>query len=97
MGFSSTIFEGDAQALIQDVNSSLETWTSYGQVVKEVRYQMQKWFLWKIKFIQREGNTIAHQLGKIGLTVENEQIWIEEVPVSILSSFLKDKPYFDYY
>lgn len=46
--------------------------------------------LWSIQFVHREGNQVAHILAKNGLLLNDEFVWIEEIPNAITYLVLED-------
>lgn len=68
--------------LIKAINSKEQCWAWYGNLVEDAK-QILKNRLWGIKFVHREGNNAAHVLAKFGLSLYEETIWMEEVPLVI--------------
>lgn len=73
-GIVDVIFEGDAKELIEVVMSDEEVDSWGGQIVediKQLRYQHRNW---KVVFRHRESNEVAHNLAKMTLVNDEEQI-----------------------
>ncbi|KAF5450671.1 hypothetical protein F2P56_031001 [Juglans regia] len=85
MGFNKVIFEGDALVIINTVKENVMCWTWYGQVVEDVKSSLKELLHWKILFVRRDGNMIAHRLAKFALNIGKLTCWIEECPVFISS------------
>ncbi|KAF5478200.1 hypothetical protein F2P56_004782 [Juglans regia] len=65
MGFRRVVFEGDALVIINAVKGEAECWTWYSQIVEDVKKSLRELLYWKINFVRREGNEIAHKFGEI--------------------------------
>ncbi|XP_035547305.1 uncharacterized protein LOC118348876 [Juglans regia] len=85
MGFNKVVFEGDTLVMINALKENVVCWTWYGQVVEEVKSSLKELLHWKIQFVRRDGNMIAHKLAKFALNIGNLTCWIEECPVFISS------------
>lgn len=43
--------------------------------------------MWKVKFIYREVNVVAHRLAKFTISYDVEHVWLEEGPSILTSMF----------
>ncbi|XP_042979954.1 uncharacterized protein LOC122310138 [Carya illinoinensis] len=91
LAFSKVILEGDAEAVIKKVNNVEEDLSWMGHIIEDVKIVVKGRKDWKVRFIPREGNNVAHLLAKHALTLDGEVIWIEEGPNVITSSLIRDK------
>ncbi|XP_042964529.1 uncharacterized protein LOC122298728 [Carya illinoinensis] len=91
LGFSNVVLEGDAQVIVKAANNREELYTAYGNVMEEVRGFLKMRESWKIQFIHREANNVAHILAKNAFNYTTERVWIEEGPIEILHVLQKEK------
>ncbi|KAG2675064.1 hypothetical protein I3760_13G167000 [Carya illinoinensis] len=79
LGFCRVLFEGDAQVIIKAVNEENSDYPLYGSIG------------WKIQYVQRSSNGVAHRLAKEALHIDTEIIWMEDSPSCIAECIEKDK------
>lgn len=84
------IMEGDAQVLINAINEAEECRAWFGNLIEDAKMRLKSLPLWKVRFIHREGNRVAHYLAKHGLLLNCESIWIDEYPDVIAHFVLQD-------
>lgn len=84
MNFSKVILEGDAIVIINAVNREEEAFSSYGNIIQEIKKHLYDRKEWEVRFINREKNTVVPTLVKVALQYENERIWIEEAPNNVV-------------
>lgn len=77
------IFEGDAQSLIQAINTgeNCEAW--YDNLVEDPKQIIKNRIYWSVNFVHREANNITHVLAKFGLSLLEETLWMEDFPTII--------------
>ncbi|XP_042954569.1 uncharacterized protein LOC122290978 [Carya illinoinensis] len=86
LGLGRVVFEGDAQIIVQAVNSDEVISADYGVLVYDARSMLRTWPQWQVVFVHKEANYAAHQLAKLALDYENEKIWMEDGPVQVMST-----------
>ncbi|XP_059461774.1 uncharacterized protein LOC132190739 [Corylus avellana] len=64
MGLQNIHFEGDAKAVVDAVNSAEEDRSKVGHIIEDIKSEVQSFVRWKMTFIRREGNNVAHVLAK---------------------------------
>ncbi|XP_041027052.1 uncharacterized protein LOC121267270 [Juglans microcarpa x Juglans regia] len=74
LGFNKVIFEGDAQLVVEAVNSEDEDLFARGHIIEDIKTVFKGRSAWKVKFIRREENGVAHLLAKNTLDIVQEQI-----------------------
>lgn len=84
------VFEGDALQVIEAVKKKEECWSWYGQLIEDVKQAMKGNQGWTIQFTKRDGNKAAHCLAKLGLSSEEERVWMEDVPKEMYSTVIHD-------
>ncbi|XP_042939506.1 uncharacterized protein LOC122274538 [Carya illinoinensis] len=92
LGLTAVVFEGDAQSSIKEINSSDENCKWYGQILEDVKSILMDKSSWRVQYVSRKSNQAAHHLGKFALKyVEDEIVWMEEVPECIYSFIAADR------
>ncbi|XP_042972836.1 uncharacterized protein LOC122304642 [Carya illinoinensis] len=91
LNLTEVVFEGDALNIVKAVNNPETNWEWHGQLVEDVKDILKNRPMWKVIHTYRECNRVAHFLAKFSLTVNGEQIWIEEGPAGIQYYVMKDK------
>ncbi|XP_041004152.1 uncharacterized protein LOC121249517 [Juglans microcarpa x Juglans regia] len=85
-------FEGDAPKVITDICKKGATSSWLGQQVDEIKSLLQQMPDWDVKFVYREGNSVAHELVRRALHMSDEVIWMEEGPSDLMYLIDKEKP-----
>lgn len=91
MGIPCVQLEGDAQILINAIISTQTCEAWYGGIVEDAKAIMQQHAHWTIGFVHRGGNQASHHLAKLGLSLEEEQIQMQDSPISISNVVFEDK------
>lgn len=84
------ILEGDAQVVVNTVNKEEEDWSLNGHIIEDIKAMLRGRKNWKVQYINRKGNEVAHSLAKAIVQFEHEVIWIEEGPDFIYLQVLKE-------
>lgn len=90
LGFHSLHFEGDAQVVVEGVNSMERDWSRKGIMVEDIKHELKGFRQWRMSFVRREGNQATHALFKIATMAEVNQIWINKSPDCIQESILME-------
>lgn len=93
LGLVQMEFEGDAQQVVEAVNSNSADTSWEGQVVEDIKIIMSSHKYWSLQYMGRGGNKAADAATKIGLSLFSEIVWIEEVPDGVLPFIAIDKSY----
>ncbi|XP_059429127.1 uncharacterized protein LOC132162934 [Corylus avellana] len=80
MGFRDIQFEGDAQVVINAVNSAETDWSRIGLMVTDIKRELETLSQWRMQFVPRGSNGVAHILSKEATTSFLNKCWINEVP-----------------
>ncbi|XP_041027007.1 uncharacterized protein LOC121267225 [Juglans microcarpa x Juglans regia] len=91
LGFYNAWFEGDAKGVVDGVNKEEEDDSWVGQVVGDLQKELRSCKGWKLSFVHRECNEVAHSLAKLGLTIDTERVWMECVPPDSAQKVIFDK------
>lgn len=73
MGVNRVQFVGDAKMVVDAIN--------YGE--KNLYTHLQAFSQWKISYISREANLIAHELAKMATSQIMDKVWVVDPPVCI--------------
>ncbi|KAG2725009.1 hypothetical protein I3760_01G047300 [Carya illinoinensis] len=77
--------------IIKAVNEENSDYPLYGSIVLDVKEMLMHQKGWKIQYVQRSSNGVAHKLAKEALHIDTEIIWMEESPSCIAECIEKDK------
>jgi hypothetical protein len=87
MGLKKIHFEGDAKSVVDAVNDVGTDRSSLGLVIEDIRKELNSLAMWKMTFIRREGNHVAHQLAKYVVLSGNSNSWCATAPACICEFF----------
>jgi ribonuclease HI len=90
VGFYEIILEGDAQQVVNDVNSRTPNHDVAGHFVEGIIMEMQGLREVSISHVGRDANNVAHQLAKDASTKEIDYVWLEDCPNFILHAVLRE-------
>ena len=90
LGLRDIILEGDALEVVQALNQSDMCCRSYGQIINDSKFLMSCGSSWIVKHIWRTANGVAHQIAKLGLEQNEEQIWRMTFPGSVTDIAVAD-------
>ncbi|XP_040994279.1 uncharacterized protein LOC121245522 [Juglans microcarpa x Juglans regia] len=91
LGFNRVIFEGDAHTIVKAVNEESEDFLAYRSIVQDAKQMLQQHRNWKVQFVNRNLNEVAHILAKMAISLETEKVWMEDITSCISESIEKDK------
>ncbi|XP_042954599.1 uncharacterized protein LOC122291013 [Carya illinoinensis] len=92
MDLNHVVFEGDAKAIIEAVNSRNEDFSWGGQETDDLQHVMRLHPGWKLSFALRSANGAAHNAACLAIKESNERVWIESGPLAVMNSVLSDVP-----
>lgn len=88
LGLQRIILEGNAMQVVNAVKAEDRKWSSFGQLMEDIRGVLNTLQDWKICHVKREVNGIAHILAKIAVQRVIDHAWIEETPICIVDNVL---------
>ena len=68
--------EGDAQGVIDAVNSQNPDWSSMGMLVEDIKHELQTLQQWQLSFVRREGNRATHTLANLATRTFINNMWL---------------------
>lgn len=90
-------FEGDRQRVVNGVNSKHVCDFVLRPIIYDIGCLMAHNPKWKVKFVARKVNMVAHELVRLTRSLFGESIWMEECLLTIMPLVMRDyKLYFDY-
>ncbi|XP_042972921.1 uncharacterized protein LOC122304717 [Carya illinoinensis] len=81
MGMNQVIFEGDAKAVIDAINSKNEDNSWHGQETEDLQQLLELHPAWRLSFAYRSANHAAHNATKEAIKETNEIVWLEDGPM----------------
>ncbi|XP_042942932.1 uncharacterized protein LOC122277120 [Carya illinoinensis] len=91
LGIDEANFEGDAKLVIDAISdpSPDSSWT--GQLIEDLKQGLLSKPNWKLSFVKRAGNKVAHELAKLALSLVNETVWMEDGPSVVAPHIVLEK------
>ncbi|XP_068328172.1 uncharacterized protein [Pyrus communis] len=83
-------FEGDASLVLAAMKGQKDDYSKFGPSINDLRCFITEWSIVLVSHIQREGNSTAHQLARMGITSAHEALWSEEPPDLIWDILLEE-------
>jgi hypothetical protein len=66
-GFHNVVLEGDFLIVVSVLNYSLPCWSSYGQLIEDIKVKLQSPHPPEVNHVSRTVNTVAHTLAKYAI------------------------------
>lgn len=73
-------FEGDASLVLDTMKGQGTDSSVFGPTINDLTCFLVSWASSEISHIQREGNSAAHRLVRMGISSDQEVLWFEEPP-----------------
>jgi ribonuclease HI len=80
MRFSHVHLEGDSETIVDAINICKVDRSSLGLLMDDIRSELSCMPHWKMTFIRREGNNVAHVLAKEAISSPLDNCWLFEPP-----------------
>ncbi|KAK2642676.1 hypothetical protein Ddye_024439 [Dipteronia dyeriana] len=93
--FWNCIIESDAQVVVNLINSRLCVNLDVGLIYKDILSLLAKFQVCSVRYVPRRANMATHGLAKLGLSVNLEEVFMEEVPPCVALIVLGDCHKFD--
>jgi ribonuclease HI len=77
LGATMIHMEGDAKIVIDALLSGDEDRSHMGNVIEDIKEELRIVSHWKVSFVRKEGNKVAHALAKTALNCNLDQEWVE--------------------
>jgi hypothetical protein len=83
MGLRKLHLEGDAKIVVDAMNSSEEDRSWLGHLFEDIKGELSSFDGWKMSFVRRDGNHVAHKLAWFAVTHNVAETWSGAVPACI--------------
>jgi ribonuclease HI len=90
-GVQQLILEGDAKQIIDAIRAKDGNDSMIGHLIDDVRQSLRGISRWQVNHVLREANRVAHELAKLALKKENDNVWVEECPSCIRGFLLTEQ------
>ena len=90
MGFSRIIVEGDSLSLINKLKGTGMDFSPIGHLVDDSKQLRKDFSHCLFSHVKRDGNHVAHKLARLGLVLDNDSYWMEELPQGIRNDVIDD-------
>ena len=90
LGFQNVILEGDSLGLIQALKAEDHNLSPLGLLVEDVKLFANNFVRLSYSHIKRSGNSVAHNLTKHAIRIPDFQVWMEDVPLNVVSFLHSD-------
>lgn len=89
LGYEEAILEFDCKLLVDHLHSSIEDHTEFGDLVMQCKYLLSFKPLFKVHFIKRQANEVAHKLARMAATTACTRVF-SLVPDCIASLIINE-------
>ena len=90
LNLSSIILEGDSEIITRALQAEDQSLASYGNLIEEIKFHVDSFLNFRVSYVKRKGNSVAHNLARHARHVSGLVVWMEEVPPHIISVLLAD-------
>ena len=88
--FSRVIVEGDSEVVIKALNCPTVPSSSIGHIIRDIKFISAAFNDIRFCHTRRQGNKVAHSLARRACKFSPYNVWMEDVPLDILSAYLPD-------
>ncbi|XP_042962506.1 uncharacterized protein LOC122296780 [Carya illinoinensis] len=90
LGMNQVIFEGDAKVVIDAINSKCEDNSWLSQETEDIQQLIELHPTWRLSFVYRSTNNVAHTVAKVAIKEVEETVWLEDGPEVVITSVTND-------
>ncbi|KAK9113953.1 hypothetical protein Syun_020750 [Stephania yunnanensis] len=83
------VFELDSLIVVQNINSSAPNNTEFGSIIQNCKELLGSRSRWKVQFVKREDNSVAHAMAKLAKLHARDSEWCE-FPQEIIELNVQD-------
>lgn len=91
LGYDWVKFVGDAKAIVEGVNSDEQDWSKKGNIIDGIRSTVQGFTHWTFSHFHREANQVAHELARLAITQNRDELWFSNPPNCIQRLIASEK------
>lgn len=88
LGLHSIFLEGDTSAVVAALKREEEEFSRFGSIIIETREVLKVFPGWEVGFVRRSCNNAAHQLARLAVGQELNQIWMDSYPSCISNTVI---------
>ena len=89
-GFSDLIIEGDNAEVMKAISSPRVNCSQLGHIYDDIRCLTAGLRAWSTSWVRRSANGAAHSLAQFAREIENEIVWLEDLPPPTLEALYFD-------
>ena len=91
VGISSIILEGDLEKIINSLRNGEVSFAFYDYLIhEEAKFIAESFFVFNVSHINKQGNSVAHNLAKLARYVSDLLVWMKDVPSYFHAIMLAD-------
>ena len=90
LGFDNIILEGDSEILLKALKNGGSRLAHYGHLTSDFFSFISHFSTLKLSFVRTHYNRLAHSLARRASIPPQMSVWMEEVPLDLVSVFLAD-------
>ena len=90
LGFDNIILEGDSEILLKALKNGASRLAHYGHLTSDIFFLISHFLTLKLSFVRTHYNRLAHSLARRASIPTQMSVWMEEVPLDLVSVFLAD-------
>ncbi|KAK3194745.1 hypothetical protein Dsin_026055 [Dipteronia sinensis] len=83
LGVRPVVIESDALAAVKLIDSGVYTSADIGLIIGEILTKLEGIDGGSVRFVSREANYVAHTPVRMGLSITDEVVWIEDYPLCV--------------
>lgn len=91
LGLHSIFLEGDASTVVAALKREEEEFNRFGSIIVETREALKFFPGWEVGFVRRSCNNAAHQLARLAVSQELNQIWMDSYPSCIPETVIAER------
>jgi hypothetical protein len=91
LGLHAILLEGDTCAVVAALKRDEEEYNRFGSIITEAREALKYFPEWEVGFVRRNCNNVAHQLARLAVSQELNQIWMYSFPSCISESVTAER------
>jgi ribonuclease HI len=80
IGLSEAEFEGDSKTVVAALNVSHPSAAPYGHLIADAQSLARALTSFCFSHVKRQGNALAHALARMAKTIDDIEVWMEDVP-----------------
>ena len=93
IGLQEVVFEGDAEIIINSLNSDKECMASFGLLIEDSQQLVASFRAFAFSYVKRKGNGVADKLAKLVRESHFPRIWLEDIHSDATNLVLFDRSF----